>query len=70
MECFIYRGHNALVIQVPNLVTFEFLLYINSQLTTVLQMSSTCIIARMDTNDHGLSHLLRSRGNTEWCNMH
>jgi len=38
------------------LATVEFLLYINSQLTTVFKMTFICISARMDTIDPGLSH--------------
>jgi len=37
-------------------------LYINSQLTTVLKMTYTCITARMDTIDHGLSQVFTVPG--------
>ena len=37
MQYFIYNGHNALTIYLPNLITVVFLLFIKSQLTTNAQ---------------------------------
>jgi hypothetical protein len=56
---FTYNWHSTFIIQVPNSITVEFLLFISYNTQQMLKMSSSWINTRTDTSDHDLSHPLK-----------